>query len=54
MLISRSEQAKDCIQLLHLWLAKRELETRKVKNRDFEGIDIKELDLIPSFPRSLV
>ncbi|KAF9468295.1 hypothetical protein BDZ94DRAFT_1246437 [Collybia nuda] len=45
--------AKDCIQLLHLWLAKRELETRRVKTRDFEGIDIKELDLIPSFVRNL-
>ncbi|RDB23884.1 E3 ubiquitin-protein ligase MARCH5 [Hypsizygus marmoreus] len=45
--------AKDCIQLLHLWLAKRELESRHVKNRDFAGVDIKELDLVPSFPRDL-
>ncbi|TFK36527.1 hypothetical protein BDQ12DRAFT_243456 [Crucibulum laeve] len=43
--------AKDCIQLLHLYLAKRELESRHVKNRDFAGVDIRELDLIPSFPR---
>ncbi|KAF8999834.1 hypothetical protein BDQ17DRAFT_1360486 [Cyathus striatus] len=42
--------AKDCIQLIHLYLAKRELESRKVKNRDFLGVDIKELDLVPSFP----
>ncbi|KAH9476883.1 putative RING finger protein C32F12.07c [Psilocybe cubensis] len=40
---------KDCIQLLHLWLAKRELETRRVKDRDFKGVDIRELDLLPSF-----
>lgn len=39
-------QAKDCIQLLHLWLAKRELETRRVKDRDFTGVDVRELDLL--------
>jgi hypothetical protein len=48
---SCGKQAKDCIQLLHLWLAKRELESRRVKNWDFEGVDIRELDLIPSFQR---
>ncbi|KAI0830210.1 hypothetical protein BC628DRAFT_1356923 [Trametes gibbosa] len=37
---------KDCIRLLHLWLTKRELESRKVKSRSFAGVDIKELDLI--------
>ena len=42
-------QAKDCVQLLHLWLAKRELESRRVKDRDFKGVDIRELDLLPSF-----
>ena len=41
-------QAKDCIRLLYLWLTKRELESRKVKNRTFAGVDIKELDLIKS------
>ncbi|KAF9815657.1 hypothetical protein IEO21_04447 [Rhodonia placenta] len=44
--------AKDCIQLLHLYLAKRELETRRIKNRSFEGIDVKELDLIDRSLRS--
>jgi hypothetical protein len=39
-------QAKDCLHLLHLWYAKRELETRRVKNKSFEGVDIHELDLI--------
>lgn len=38
--------AKDCLHLLHLWYAKRELETRRVKNKSFEGVDIRELDLI--------
>jgi len=38
--------AKDCLHLLHLWYAKRELETRRVKNKSFEGVDISELDLI--------
>ncbi|KAH7911263.1 hypothetical protein BJ138DRAFT_1085948 [Hygrophoropsis aurantiaca] len=38
--------AKDCLHLLHLWLTKRELESRRVKNRSFEGVDIRELDLI--------
>ncbi|KAM6493308.1 hypothetical protein JOM56_011442 [Amanita muscaria] len=41
--------ARDCLQLLHLWLTKRELETRRVKNRDFAGVDVDELDLIPSW-----
>jgi hypothetical protein len=43
-------QAKDCAQLIHLWLAKRELETRRVKNKSFEGVDIRELDLLPRAP----
>ena len=44
-----SFQVKDAIHLLHLWLKKRELESRRVKDRDFSGIDIRELDLLPSF-----
>ena len=42
-------QVKDAIHLLHLWLKKRELESRRVKDRDFSGIDIRELDLLPAF-----
>ncbi|KAG6883629.1 hypothetical protein C0992_008261 [Termitomyces sp. T32_za158] len=42
---------KDAIELLHLWLATRELESRHVKNRDFDGVDIRELDLVPGFLR---
>ncbi|TFY62254.1 hypothetical protein EVJ58_g3979 [Rhodofomes roseus] len=38
--------AKDCIKLLHLYLAKRDLETRRVKSRSFAGVDLEELDLI--------
>jgi len=38
--------AKDCMKLLHLYLAKRDLETRRVKSRSFAGVDLKELDLI--------
>ena len=34
------------MRLLHLYLTKRELESRKVKNRSFAGVDIRELDLI--------
>lgn len=34
------------MRLLHLYLTKRELESRRVKNRSFAGVDIKELDLI--------
>jgi hypothetical protein len=49
-LTSVRSQAKDCIQLLHLWLAKRELESRRVKNKSFEGVDIRELDLITPPP----
>ncbi|KAF5353401.1 hypothetical protein D9756_008001 [Leucocoprinus leucothites] len=42
--------AKDCLYLAHLWLTKREIESRKIKTKDFSGVDIKELDLVPSFP----
>ncbi|KAG6867726.1 hypothetical protein C0993_011947 [Termitomyces sp. T159_Od127] len=42
---------KDAVQLLHLWLATRELESRHVKNRNFAGVDIRELDLVPEFLR---
>ncbi|EIW76633.1 hypothetical protein CONPUDRAFT_63425 [Coniophora puteana RWD-64-598 SS2] len=38
--------AKDAVHLLHLWLTKRELESRRVKNRSFAGVDVRELDLI--------
>jgi len=41
---------KDAIHLLHLWLKKRELESRHVRDKDFSGVaDIRELDLLPSF-----
>ncbi|GLB44199.1 putative RING-variant domain containing protein [Lyophyllum shimeji] len=42
--------AKDCVELLHLYLALRELESRHVRSRDFAGVDIRELDLVPGFP----
>ncbi|KAF9235898.1 hypothetical protein BU15DRAFT_89381 [Melanogaster broomeanus] len=38
--------AKDCLHVLHLYLTKRELESRRVKTRTFEGVDVRELDLI--------
>jgi hypothetical protein len=34
------------MHLLHLWLVKRELQSRRVKNKSFEGVDVRELDLI--------
>jgi len=37
---------RDCVGLLHLYLAKQELETRRVKNKSFAGIDFRELDLV--------
>ncbi|KAJ7042900.1 hypothetical protein C8F04DRAFT_56381 [Mycena alexandri] len=40
--------AKDFLQLLHLWLSQRELATRRVKSRDFSGVDPAELDLLPT------
>jgi hypothetical protein len=39
-------QAKDCIHLLYLYLTKRELESRWVKNRSIEGVGVRELNLI--------
>ncbi|KAG6825461.1 hypothetical protein H0H92_003642 [Tricholoma furcatifolium] len=44
--------AKDTVELVHLYLATREIESRHVKNRDFAGIDIGELDLVPGFLRT--
>lgn len=41
-----SPQAKDCLNLLHVYLTKREIESRRIKSRSFAGIDLKELDLI--------
>ncbi|KAG7099081.1 hypothetical protein E1B28_000956 [Marasmius oreades] len=38
---------RDCLHLFHLWLAKRELANRHLKNRDFAGIDPAQLDLRP-------
>ena len=45
--------AKDCVSLWHEWLSQREVKSRKVKSRSFEGIDPKELDLKPSAARKL-
>jgi len=44
---------KDCVSLLHLYLTKREIQTRRVKNKSFQGIDIRELDLILPPPMTL-
>jgi len=44
---------KDCVSLLHLYLTKREIQTRRVKNKSFNGIDIRELDLIMPPPMTL-
>ncbi|KAJ6560694.1 hypothetical protein B0H10DRAFT_1053984 [Mycena sp. CBHHK59/15] len=45
--------AKDFLQLLHLWLSQRELATRRVKSRDFSGVDPRELDLLPTASETL-
>jgi len=37
---------KDGLKMLHLWLAKRELADRHIKNKSFAGIDLTELDLV--------
>ncbi|KIK57584.1 hypothetical protein GYMLUDRAFT_46144 [Collybiopsis luxurians FD-317 M1] len=39
--------AKDALNLLHLYLIKRERESRKIKNRDFSGVELGGLELIP-------
>ncbi|TFK72383.1 hypothetical protein BDN72DRAFT_894884 [Pluteus cervinus] len=41
--------ARDCADLWYRWLAKRELNSRHLKSHDFQGIEIQELDLKPSF-----
>jgi hypothetical protein len=38
-------QVRDAADLWHVWLAKRELATRRVRSRPFTGIDPAELDL---------
>lgn len=50
LIADTTAQVKDCVSLLHLYLTKREIQTRRVKNRSFNGIDIRELDLIPPPP----
>jgi len=45
-----SAQVRDFLFITHLWLLKRELKSRKVKSRDFTGINIAESNLVPSFP----
>lgn len=37
---------KDALRQLHLWLQKNEIESRHVKDRSFEGLDPRDLDLI--------
>jgi len=37
---------KDGLKILHLRLAKKELENRRIKSKSFSGIDLAELDLI--------
>ncbi|KAK0213188.1 hypothetical protein DFS33DRAFT_103323 [Desarmillaria ectypa] len=37
---------KDALHQLHLWLRKNEIESRHVKDRSFEGLDPRDLDLI--------
>ncbi|GAW08042.1 ring finger domain protein [Lentinula edodes] len=44
---------KDCLHLFHLWLTKRELASRRLKNRDFAGVDLNELDLIHPVSNSI-
>lgn len=39
--------AKDLFSVWYQYLSKRELQSRRVLNKPFEGIDSKELDLIP-------
>lgn len=43
-------QLKDIVKLIHLRLSKQELESRHLKDRDFSGIDPKELDLVHPWP----
>ncbi|KAK1235945.1 hypothetical protein PQX77_000812 [Marasmius sp. AFHP31] len=39
--------AKDALHLLHLYLVKKEVDTRRVRNRDFRDVDISSLDVMP-------
>lgn len=52
--VNTMSQVKDCVSLLHLYLTKREIQTRRVKNKSFKGIDIGELDLILPPPMTLI
>lgn len=49
MIFNFSAQVRDFLFITHLWLLKRELESRKVRSRDFTGINITESNLVPSF-----
>lgn len=39
-------KVKDGLKILHLKLAKRELEERHIKNKSFVGVDLAGLDLV--------
>jgi len=49
IVLNFSAQVRDFLFITHLWLLKRELESRKVKSKDFTGINIAESNLVPSF-----
>ncbi|KAH8112084.1 hypothetical protein DFH11DRAFT_1728903 [Phellopilus nigrolimitatus] len=46
--------AKDLLDLWYLYLSQREIRTRRLKDRDFDGIDTSELDLRPELRGALV
>jgi hypothetical protein len=42
---------KDGLKILHLRLAKKEMENRRIKSKSFSGVDLAELDLIDPLAR---
>jgi len=44
----------NALDLWYLWLSEREKKSRRILDRNFEGVDLRNLDLIPNWDGSAV
>ena len=48
------EIGTNALDLWYLWLSEREKKSRRILDRNFEGVDLKNLDLLPNWDGSAV
>ena len=48
------EIGSNALDLWYLWLSEREKKSRRILDRNFEGVDLKNLDLLPNWDGSTV